>query len=426
MRRYFSRIADGVLESKLRSTGAVLIRGPKWCGKSTTAAQVAQSAVYLQDLAMRDQNIALAKNAPGLFLEGATPRLIDEWQDVAFIWDQVRYEVDRRGENGQFILTGSATPLSDDGEAPYKHSGIGRITPMTMYPMTLFESGDGEGSVSLKALFDGEGVEPTKCDAGLLDYAYFVCRGGWPRVVELGKNEALEQAYVFYEGLVNDDINRVFKTTKNPMRIRRFMRSYARATASETSIAEIKRDMRANEGEAFDDATITSYANALERLYVVDDLLAWNPNLRSKTAIRTSSTRHFSDPSIGCAALGLGPDDLIGDLRTFGLFFESMCVRDLRVYADSLKGQVYHYRDARGREVDAVVHLRDGRWAAIEVKLASQDAINEAAKHLLALAADIDASKMKPPSFLMVLTATEYAYRREDGVYVVPIGCLKD
>ena len=426
MKEYYPRVADAVLDFKLRSTGAVLIQGPKWCGKSTTAIQVAKSAVYLQNLATRDQDIALAKNAPDLFLEGDVPRLIDEWQDIPFIWNQVRFEVDRRGENGQFILTGSATPLDDEGGRPYEHSGIGRIASLVMRPMSLFESKDGTGAVSLSDLFEGGQVAPARCELSLQDYAYLVCRGGWPRVVSLDGDEALEQAYVFYDGLVGEDINRVFRKSKNPERIKRFMRSYARAVSSETSLSQMKRDMEANEGTAFDEETIALYVTALERLYVVEELSAWNPNLRSKTAVRTSNTRHYVDPSIACAALGVGPRDLLGDLRTFGLLFESMCVRDLRVFSEKLKGRVYHYRDGRGREVDAVVHLRDGRWAAVEVKLASQESIEDAARHLRALADDIDTDKMKPPSFLMVLTATEYAYRRDDGVYVVPLGCLRD
>lgn len=424
MKEYYPRIADDILEFKLRSSGAVLIRGPKWCGKSTTAEQQAQSAVYLQDRQTSAQNIQLAKNAPSLFLEGETPRLIDEWQVVPFIWDQVRFEVDHRNENGQFILTGSATPLDDD-EAPYEHSGIGRIAPMAMRTMSLFESKDGNGTVSLEALFEGD-FAPAESSLTLQDYAYLTCRGGWPRALDLGREEALEQAHVFYEGLVNEDINRVSRRQKNPDRIRRFMRAFARAVSTETSIAKMKADMDANEGESLDDATFATYMLSLERLFVIEDLKAWNPNLRSKTAIRTADTHHFTDPSIACAALGIGPNDLLGDLETFGLLFESMCVRDLRIFAERLKGSVYHYRDKKRREADAVVHLRDGRWAAVEVKLASQESIEEGAQHLRTLADDIDTDRMKAPSFLMVLAATEYAYRREDGVYVVPLGCLRD
>lgn len=380
----------------------------------------------MQDRQTSAQNTELAKNAPSLFLAGPTPRLIDEWQVVPFIWDQVRFEVDRRDENGQFILTGSATPLKDDDgeDVPYEHSGIGRITPLEMRTMTLFETRDSGGEVSLSTLFEEKNEVATQCDLGLQDYAYLTCRGGWPRILGLDHEEALEQAHVFYDGLVYEDINRMFKRAKNPERIKRFMRSYARAVATETSLAEIRKDMDANEEGTLSEETISSYLVALERLYVIENLPAWNPNLRSKTAVRTSDTKHFVDPSIACAALGLGPEDLIADLRTFGLLFESLCVRDLRVYAERLRGHVYHYRDKKGREADAVIHLRDGRWALVEVKLANSDRIDEAAQNLISLAEDIDDEKMKAPSFLMVLTATQYAYRREDGVYVVPIGCL--
>ncbi|MEC4295932.1 ATP-binding protein [Adlercreutzia shanghongiae] len=428
MIEYYSRVVDSQLDFKLRSSGAVLIRGPKWCGKSTTAEQRAQSAVFMQDRQTSAQNIELAKNAPSLLLDGPTPRLIDEWQVIPFIWDQIRYEVDRRNGNGQFILTGSATPLADPDEneaAPYEHSGIGRISPLTMRTMSLFESRDGNGSVSLASLFQEQSSVAAQCDATLKDYAYLTCRGGWPRALDLDREAALEQAFVFYDGLVHEDINRVFRRAKNPERIKRFMRSYSRAVATETSLAEIRKDMAANDEATLSDETISLYISALEKLFVIENLPAWNPNLRSKTAVRTSETKHFVDPSIACAALGLGPNDLINDLETFGLLFESLCVRDLRVYAESLNGQVYHYRDKKGREADAVIHLRGGSWAPVEVKLANQERIEEAARNLLAFAADIDTAKIKPPSFLMVVTATGYAYRRSDGVYVVPLGCLR-
>jgi len=428
MKNYYPRVMDSILDFSLRASGAVLIRGPKWCGKSTTAEQRAESAVYMQDRETSAQNVELAKNAPSLLLAGPTPRLIDEWQVVPLLWDQVRYEVDRRDENGQFILTGSATPLADpegDESSPCEHSGIGRINPLTMRTMSLFESQESTGAVSVASLFAGEEIEPARCDLTLQDYAYLVCRGGWPRALGLDREAALEQAYVFYNGLVYDDINRVFKRAKNPERIKRFMRSYARAVATETSIAEIRKDMVVNDDAALSDEAIALYIAAMEKLFVIENLPAWNPNLRSKTAVRSSETKHFVDPSIATAALGLGPADLINDLATFGLLFESLCVRDLRVYAGELKGQIYHYRDKKGREADAVIHLRNGCWAPVEVKLANQDSIEEAAATLIKFAADIDTSKMKPPSFLMIVTATPYAYRREDGVYVVPLGCIR-
>lgn len=423
MRTYYKRIYDDILSYKLKTCGAVLIKGPKWCGKSTTAEQQAGSIVYMQNMNERNQNIELAKNAPDIFLEGPVPRLIDEWQVIPFIWDQIRFEVDHRNDLGQFILTGSAMPINDN---VYEHSGIGRIVPIMMRPMSLFESKDGNGSVSLANLFANAQFKPAKCNLSLRDYAYLLCRGGWPQAIGLDKDLALEQVYNFYEGLIHDDINRVFKRAKNPERVKRLMKSYSRAIASSMTNAEIKKDMIVNDEDTLDEDTISSYLNALNKLFIIEELSAWNPNLRSKTAIRTSNTRHFVDPSIACAALGLGPDDLIHDLNTFGLFFESMCVRDLRIFSDKLKGQVYHYRDKSGLEADAIIHLRNGEWAAVEVKLTSQESIEEGAKHLKMLAENIDTKKMKAPSFLMILTATSFAYRREDGVYVVPLGCLKD
>ncbi len=421
---YYPRIADAVLADKLRSAGAVLINGTKWCGKSTTAEQIAGSVVYLQDAETNKQNIELAKSAPSIFLEGKTPRMIDEWQTIPFIWDQIRFEVDHRKTKGQFILTGSATPLDDDA---YMHSGIGRIVPMVMRPMSLYESKDSNGTVSLENLFNNStSFEASSCDLGLRDYAYLLCRGGWPAALDLDKDDALEQAYIFYNGLVYDDINRIYKKIKNPERIKRLLKSYSRAISSQMPNAKIRADLINNGEETFDEETVASYINALSRLFVIEELPAWNTNLRSKTAIRSSNTRHFVDPSIAVAALEIGPDDLISDLETFGLLFESMCIRDLRVYAQRLKGDLFHYRDARGREADAIIHLRNGKWAAVEVKLSSQESIDEGASHLLKIASDIDLSKGKAPAFLMILTATPYAYRREDGVYVVPIGCLKD
>lgn len=424
MTKYYPRVADSTLDFKLASSGAVLIRGPKWCGKSTTAEQKANSAVFLQDSQSSAQNIELAKNAPALFLAGETPRLIDEWQVIPFIWDQIRYEVDKRDANGQFILTGSATPLPDGDKEPYMHSGIGRINPLQMRTMSLFESRDSNGAVSLAQLFDGTSEVGATCSTDLEQYAYLVCRGGWPRALELLPEQALEQAFIFYEGLVMEDIQRVFKRSRNPERIRRFMRSYARAISTETSLAEIKKDMLANDEETLDEQTIALYITAFERLFVIENLPAWNPNLRSKTAIRSADVRHFVDPSIATAALGLGPASLIHDLETFGLLFESLCVRDLRVYAEALNGRLYHYRDKKGREADAVICLRDGRWAAVEVKLANQERIEEGAKNLLELADDIDEKKTGAPSFLAVITATPYAFQREDGVYILPLACL--
>jgi uncharacterized protein len=421
---YYPRIADDILQQKLEEAGAVYIKGTKWCGKSTTAKQKAKSAVLMQDQETKEQNILLAQNSPTLFLSGETPRLIDEWQVVPFIWDHIRFLVDERKKRGQFILTGSATPVDDEA---YTHSGIGRIIPMFMRPMTLFESRDGNGEVSLDVLFHHpEEFRSTTCNLKLEDYAYLTCRGGWPEAVKDEHDRALVHARNFYTGLIEDDIDKFLKTKRNKQRVNNVLRSYSRGLASEMSIPKMKEDIAQNEGRSIDEDTVFSYIDVLKRLFIIEELPAWNTNLRSATKIRTSDTHHFVDPSIAAAALEIWPNDLLADLRTFGFFFESLAIRDLRVYSEKLHGSVYHYRDSRGLEADAIIHLWTGEWAAVEVKLSSAESIEEGAKHLLKLRDDIDTAKAKAPSFLMIVTTTPYAYRREDGVYVVPLGCLKD
>lgn len=421
---YIPRIMDSILEDKLQAAGAVYIKGPKWCGKSTTALKHSKSAVFMQNLEERDKNILLAKNSPSTFLQGETPKLIDEWQDIPFIWDQIKYEIDKRGQRGQFILTGSAAPVDQDA---YHHSGIGRIIPVVMRPMSLYESKDSTGSVSLDMLFHNpDQFKPSNTNAKLLDYAYFTCRGGWPESIKDDTEIALEHARYFYNGLIEADINKMFKRNINSKRVNNILKSYARGIASEMSISKLKEDIEHNETMMIEENTINTYLTALRNLYIIEDLPAWNTNLRSKSAIRTSDVRHFIDPSIGCAALNISPADFIYDLRTFGFFFESLCIRDLRVYADKLKGKVYHYRDSRGLEADAIIQLCTGEWAAVEVKLSSSDSIDEGAKHLIKLKNDIDTTEAKAPSFLMVITTGEYAYRRDDGVYVIPLGALRD
>lgn len=422
--RYLSRVADDILAFKLESKGAVLVVGPKWCGKTTTAERVAKSAVYLQDPETCEQNIMLAKAAPSRFLKGDAPKLIDEWQLVPSLWDAVRVEVDRRGEFGQFVLTGSVTPIDGDGDAATAHTGTGRITRMQMRPMTLFESGDSSGQVSLEALFSGDGVVEGESDKGLEELAFLLCRGGWPKALGCREAVALQQALDYFDDLVNTDFRKVDGVRRAKASLRRFLRSYSRNISTEASLRTIAGDMAANEGSSLSDDTVASYVNAMKKLFVIEDIEAWSPNLRSKTAIRTSDTRHFTDPSIACAALGIGPDGLMGDLRTFGLLFESMCVRDLRTYAERLGGDVFHYRNKRDQEVDAVVQLRDGRYGLVEVKLFSQERIDEGASTLLKISGDIDTGKMRAPSFLMVVTGTPFAYRRDDGVIVAPLATL--
>ena len=424
MSNYKQRIIDNLLARKLRGKGAVLIQGAKWCGKTTTAEQMAKSILYMDDPQKKAQNIRMAEMNMHRLLAGETPRLIDEWQLAPQIWDAIRFEVDHREALGQFILTGSATPAD---KSKISHSGTGRFEWLTMRPMSLFESGDSTGEVSLGQLFENSETVDGYTDHELCDIAFFICRGGWPRAISLDKDIALDQARDYVDAVTDSDISRADNVNRDPEAARRIMRSYARHQGAQASIGTIQADMTA--GGAFDisDKTINSYINALKQIFVIEDMPAWNPNLRSKTAIRTSDTRYFVDPSIATAVLGIGPNDLMNDLNTMGLMFETMCVRDLRIFADVLDGNVYHFRDKNGLECDAVVHLRNGKYGLIEIKLGGETLINEGAKTLTSLASKIDTDKMKAPAFKMILTATgNYAYRREDGILVVPSSCLKD
>lgn len=425
MRDYKPRIADKMLSRRLMGVGAVLIQGPKWCGKTTTAEQHAKSVVYMDDPEYMEQNVELASLSPKRLLAGATPRLIDEWQLAPQLWDAARFEVDHRDGEGQFIFTGSAVPADTD---KIHHSGTGRFAWLTMRTMSLYESGESTGEVSLGELFSKPGAEVFGTNPLNIDsIAWLICRGGWPRATTINKDVALDMPYRYYEAVVNNDISRVDNVRRNADRTRRILRSIARNQCAQLSVNTICADIESNDTASANRTTIASYIDALKKIFVLEYSPAWNPNLRSKTAIRSSDTVYFSDPSIGAAALGVGPNDLINDLCTMGLFFESMCIRDLRVYADALDGYVYHYRDGNGLECDAVLHLRNGSYGLIEIKLGGDKNIEEGAKNLRLLASKIDTSRMKAPAFLMVLTATgRYGIRREDGVYVVPIGCLRD
>ena len=424
MKNYKARIADDILRKKLEGKGAVLVEGPKWCGKTTTSEQIAKSILYMSDPEKESQYLTMADINPKMLLKGKAPRLIDEWQLAPKLWDAIRFEVDHRDELGQFILTGSAVPASYDD---IKHSGTGRFAWVKMRPMSLYESGESNGDISLKELFT-QPMEITGINLMNLDsLAFVLCRGGWPQATILSGETALEQAFDYYDAVVRSDISRVDNVTRNPERVKRLMRSYARHQGTQASAQVICNDVMANDNSGFDVDTVYSYINALKKIFVVEDMPAWNPNLRSKTAIRTSDTRYYVDPSIATAALGLGPDDLINDLNTFGLLFETMCIRDLRVFADALKGSVSHYRDSRGLECDAVLHLRNGSYGLIEIKLGGERLIEEGVKTLNDLESEIDTGKMPSPAFKMVLIGVgDFAYRRPDGVYVVPIGCLKD
>jgi len=421
---YRKRIADDILKRKLEGKGAVLIEGPKWCGKTTTAEQIAASILYMDDPEKKEQNITMSELRPKRLLAGDAPRLIDEWQLAPKLWDAVRFEVDHRRELGQFILTGSAVP-ADTKEIT--HSGTGRFTWLTMRPMSLFESGDSTGEVSLKDLFDGTKEIDGESKLDIDRLAFLVCRGGWPQAVDMRDEIALDQAMDYFDAVVRSDINRADNVQKKSEKVRRLMRSLARNQGRQVTNTTLAQDVAANDETPISDETVASYINALRKIFVVEDMTAWNPNLRSKTAIRTSDTRYFIDPSIAVASLGIGPRDLLNDLKTFGFLFETLCVRDLRVFADSINGEVYHYRDKEGQECDAVIHLRNGNYGLIEIKLGGDRLIEEGANSLKSMEQKIDTDKMKTPSFLMVLTGTgDYAYRRPDGVYVVPIGCLKN
>lgn len=420
-KRYIPRIVDSALAFKLRSKGAVWIRGPKWCGKSTTALRFANTAIMMQDESTRERNKTLAELDPSAFLEGDPPVLIDEWQTIPFIWNQIRLEIDRRDEFGQFILTGSNMP--PDTAMVDQHSGIGRITSLLMRPMSLFESGESSGEISLRALFEGTCPHPAQVQLSLRDYAFLTARGGWPRAIGQDEDVSLQQAIDYYEGLVEGDITNLDEIPKDPERLRLFLRSYSRNCSTQATMPAIREDMNTNDGGLLDTDTIASYIKSMKRLFVIEESEAWNPNLRSKTAIRTSNTRYLIDPSIACAALGAGPDHLMKDLNTFGLLFENMCVRDLRVYSQAIDGTVKHFRDSSGLEIDAVVVLRDGSWGAIEVKLGGRTLISEGEKNLLKLTSFIGEG-MRKPSFLMVLTAGNSSYRTKDGIWIVPLGCL--
>lgn len=421
---YKLRIADQLLLEQLEAAGAVLIQGPKWCGKTTTAAQAAKSVLYMDWPRELEKNLFLAEENPEALLEGDVPRLIDEWQLAPQLWDAARFTVDRRGKPGQFIFTGSAVPAD---KSKIHHTGTGRFAWLTMRPMSLWESGESNGKVSLLRLFAGQRDIAIAPDHSLSDLSFMVCRGGWPSSLNMKRTAALRQAQNYVNAVCESDISRVDNTVRDATFARRLLRSYARHQGAQVPISTIYADLASSKEGSMSEETISSYITALKKIFVVEDMPAWSPNLRSKTAIRTSETRYFVDPSVATAALGMGPKDLENDLNTFGLMFETMAVRDLRVYAEALDGDVFHYRDKNGLECDAVIHLHNGSYGLVEIKLGGSKLEEEGAKTLKELAGKIDTVRMKEPSFLMVLTGLgSYAYQRKDGVMVVPIGCLKD
>ena len=421
---YKQRIADLLLASKLRSAGAVLVQGPKWCGKSTTASQIAESSLMLGTPKVLHETRNLLSIEPSLVMNGATPRLFDEWQTIPELWDTIRSEIDNRQEMGQFVLTGSAVPLESN---EIQHTGTGRFAWLRMRPMTLWESQESTGDVSLAEIFDGVTRKIMGTNKhSLQDIAYILCRGGWPISLSQQLEDALNTAYNYVDAIAESDLSRVDNTLRNPMRVRRLLRSLGRLQGTAAPISTICQDMIANDESTLSEKTIASYINALEKIFVIEDMPAWSTNLRSKTAIRTSNTRYFVDPSIAVAALGITPSKLMNDLNTFGLLFETMAVRDLRVYADAINAKVYHYRDKDELACDAIIERRDGSYGLVEIKIGGDYAIREAQNTLNTLSKKIDTDKVGKPQFRMILTAVgDYAMQLEDGCIVVPIGCLK-
>lgn len=420
--KYLSRIADKILADRLESSGAVLIEGPKWCGKTRTATEISKSQLYMQDPDKTLSYMKAADTKPSLLLKGETPRLLDEWQMAPVLWDAVRFMVDQRGKTGQFILTGSAVPQDN----VVQHTGTGRISRIMMRPMSLFESNESNGTISLSELFNGKTDIEAFSDLTIEQIAFAIVRGGWPASVEDTKKSALRRAVDYVEAVINADVSRVDNIEKNPVRVRALLRSLARNISTIATIKTIHDDIAMSDtDESISEKTISQYLNALNRIFVTENLPAWNPALRSKTAIRTSPKRQFVDPSIATAIMRLTPERLLDDFNYFGFLFESLCDRDLRIYTEAIDGEVFHYRDSSGLESDAVIALNDGRWAAVEIKLGSKE-IEDAAKHLIELKNKVNTQKMMEPSFLMILTGTEIAYRRDDGVLVVPLGCLRN
>ena len=413
------RVIDRVLEESLQAAGAVLIEGPKWCGKTRTAKEIAKSVLAMQDPDNSDAYEKLADTKPSLLLKGDCPRLLDEWQVAPVLWDAVRFAVDERNKTGQFILTGSAVPRDNQT----KHTGTGRIARLLMRPMSLFESEDSNGTVSLKDVFSGKREIESSSTLTIEKIAATIVRGGWPYSIGEKPSISTKMATNYVDSVINEDISRVDNVGRNPTRVRLVMRSLARNISTMANISTIYNDILADD-DTLSKNTIASYIDALRRIFVVEDLPAWSPLLRSKTALRTSPKRHFVDPSIATAVLRATPDSILEDFTSFGFLFESLCIRDLRIYAQMLDGEVFHYRDKSGLEADAIIHLNNGQWGAFEIKLGSKE-IEKAAQNLIILRDKINTDRMKEPAFLAILTGTQYAYKRDDGVLIIPVGCLK-
>jgi len=419
--KYLPRIIDDSLKLSLAASGAVLIVWPKWCGKTRTAEEIAASVLYMQDTDYTEEYMLLAKTKPSKLLEGDVPRLVDEWQMAPVLWNAVRFAIDKRRARGQFILTGSVVPpLTED-----MHSGTGRISRLRMHTMSLFESAESTGEIAMKDLFAGKSGMFSESPISIERLAFILTRGGWPEAIGVEDEQyALKTVYNYVDSVVHQDMSQIDGIQRNPDRVYTLLRSIARNISTQANTQTLVNDLQSNYKD-ISEKTINEYLNAMKSLYVIEDLPAWSPHLRSKRSIRTTAKRHFTDPSIATAALRTNGARILHDIKTFGYLFESLCIRDLRIYAESLDGSLYHYRDQLGVEVDAIVQLRDERWAAVEIKLGAGE-IEQAAQNLLAFSQNIDTDKTPPPSFLMVMTGTKYAFQMENGVWVVPIGCLRN
>lgn len=418
---YIPRLIDNKIKIKLKTSGAVLITGPKFCGKTTTCKQIANTIHSFST----KRNIDLYSIDPKKALLGFPPILIDEWQNIPEIWDEIRDEVDSRGELGQFLLTESILKLNYN---EIIHSGVGRFSKVVMYPFSLYESNESNGLVSLSDLFNNKNYDVfnTTSNGSLEDIAFYICRGGWPTAINLDRQYALEVSATYLDGIINYKSNDEKNYFTRPKIAELLIKSYARNISTEAPYTTIIKDIKDSNNITLDDETFTSYLDKLYSLFVIEDVPAWNPNLRSKTAIRTTPTRHFIDTSIATQALGIFPNDLLNDINTFGLFFEDLCIRDLRIYADSIDGKLYHYRDSSNLEIDAIIHLKNGKWGAIEIKLGGEKLINDGVESLKKLYNKIDYSKFKTPEFLAVITATGPCYKTKDGIFIIPLTMLKN
>lgn len=423
MENYKARIIDKKIDKYLSVFGAICIEGPKWCGKTWTSSYHSNSEIYIGDPSGNFQNRQLAQMSPSLVLDGETPRLIDEWQEVPPLWDAVRYKVDQTPKKGQFILTGSATP----NHKGILHSGAGRIARIRMRTMSLYESGDSSGDVSLEDLCNGKLTPKMTGEVDLKNIIEFIIRGGWPASLGLPIESAALLPKEYLEAVLNDDIYRVDGVKRNTHKMRLLLRSLARNESTTVSNKTLKNDIKEIDDEDIDTATIADYLNILDRLFITDNQKPFSTKIRSSVRIKQSEKRHFCDPSLACALLNITPHMLLNDLETLGFLFESLCERDLKIYAESIDAHVYHYQDYKNREIDTIIELNDGRWCAIEIKLGANQ-IESAAENLKKIYEEMekDSKSILPSAMIIVCGLSNAAYQREDGIYVVPLTALKD